>query len=417
MAAIPKYSVYIVTGDGTKYNVTNVLTELTLAEYDTQLAQTATIELVNIVHNGSYLTSLFDVIDRVFVYATYEGTTEEVFRGFVWEDDYNSGEKKILKLVCYDNLIYLQKSEICKYFSKGKKTEAICKDIFDDWGVNLKYEYKNITHPKLPLQGSISNVLIDDVLEKVRRQTGEKYVIQSIQDVAHIKTVGSNSTIYEIVTKKNSGDVEHKKTMEDVITQVVITGKTDDNDRTAIEATVKGKVSQYGTIQKTISKSEDTSISESKKEAQEILDDNGEPKEIITLIDAVDIPFIRKGDLIKVTAGDIVGKYCLVLDIAHKAKSKTMNIECELYKNKASTSSNTAANDGQNSAGKVLNLSGVALYISSDAKNKSTTVNGTYYLYDGIEKSGRYRITNSKSRVGKKPVGGNVTGWIDKEYV
>ena len=36
-----------------------------------------------------------------------------------------------------------------------------------------------------------------------------------------------------------------------------------------------------------------------------------------------------------------------------------------------------------------------------------------FYFYDGILVNGRYRITNTPSRVGKTPVGQNVTGWAD----
>lgn len=54
---------------------------------------------------------------------------------------------------------------------------------------------------------------------------------------------------------------------------------------------------------------------------------------------------------------------------------------------------------------------------TSVIKTKSNTVTGTYYLYDGINVKGRYRITKPASRCGKKPIGKNVTGWIDAKYV
>jgi phage protein D len=63
-------------------------------------------------------------------------------------------------------------------------------------------------------------------------------------------------------------------------------------------------------------------------------------------------------------------------------------------------------------AGKALSLKNCPLYASSTAGSKAATVSGTYYLYDGQNVSGRYRITNSPSRCGKTPVGSNVTGWI-----
>lgn len=410
---IPKYSVRIITGDGTKYNVTGALTDLQLAENEGQLAQKATIKFVNLVHNGSYLSSLFDVINRVFVYATYEGETKEVFRGFTWDKDYMSSLKKELTLICYDNLIYLMKSEICKFFKKGTNTETICKEVCSDWGIGLNYEYKSISHPKLPLEGSLGDILTSDVLDEVKKQTGVKYVLRSSEDTLYIKTAGSNSKIYEINTKQNSGDVRHKKTMDEVVTQVIITGKKGNDDRTPIVATVKGDTDKYGTIQKSISKKEDTSINESKKEAREMIDENGNPKETIYLDGAVDIPFVHKGDIIKVNAGDIVSRYCLVNDVTHNGLRKTMSLVCEFYD--MSTDSDSGNKSAE--AGKTLRLSVVPLYISSDALYKSTNVTGTYYLYDGIEILGRYRITNSQSRVGAKPIDSNVTGWIDKEYV
>jgi len=66
-------------------------------------------------------------------------------------------------------------------------------------------------------------------------------------------------------------------------------------------------------------------------------------------------------------------------------------------------------------AGGKLTLKNAALFSSSTAIKKSNTVNGTYWLYDGILKNGRYRITNKESRVGKIPAVLNVTGWIDRK--
>ena len=37
-----------------------------------------------------------------------------------------------------------------------------------------------------------------------------------------------------------------------------------------------------------------------------------------------------------------------------------------------------------------------------------------YYIYDGKVINGRMRVTNSASRVGRKPVGDNVTGFVKK---
>lgn len=63
-------------------------------------------------------------------------------------------------------------------------------------------------------------------------------------------------------------------------------------------------------------------------------------------------------------------------------------------------------------AGDVFNLTANPLYISATAKVSLRKLTGTYYLYDGKKVNGRYRITNSKSRVNKTPAAFNVTGWV-----
>ena len=67
-------------------------------------------------------------------------------------------------------------------------------------------------------------------------------------------------------------------------------------------------------------------------------------------------------------------------------------------------------------AGAAVTLNATPLYVASTSKSRAATKTGTYYLYDGILIRGRYRITNTPSRVGKTPVGKNVTGWVPASY-
>ena len=61
--------------------------------------------------------------------------------------------------------------------------------------------------------------------------------------------------------------------------------------------------------------------------------------------------------------------------------------------------------------GQAFKLTNCPLYSSSTAANPAGKVTGTYYLWDGKELNGRYRITNAKNRVG---VAGQVTGFVKK---
>lgn len=62
-------------------------------------------------------------------------------------------------------------------------------------------------------------------------------------------------------------------------------------------------------------------------------------------------------------------------------------------------------------AGDVVKLNGEKLYLSSVGA-AAITRTGTFYLYDGKKVHGRYRVTNRRSRVGKKPLASNVSGWV-----
>lgn len=61
-----------------------------------------------------------------------------------------------------------------------------------------------------------------------------------------------------------------------------------------------------------------------------------------------------------------------------------------------------------------VTLDNTPLYASATDKRPAAYKTGTFYIYDGKEISGRYRITNSADRAGKKPIGENVTGYVNK---
>lgn len=64
-----------------------------------------------------------------------------------------------------------------------------------------------------------------------------------------------------------------------------------------------------------------------------------------------------------------------------------------------------------------ISLYNTPLYVSATAEKESATKSGTYYIYDGIEISGRYRITSSSDRAGKTPISSNVTGYVNKKDI
>ena len=70
-----------------------------------------------------------------------------------------------------------------------------------------------------------------------------------------------------------------------------------------------------------------TKVSEATEEANTIIKEKGMPENVIC-VDAVDIPSVRKGDVIEVKAGSLNGDY-FVLSVSHDAIGQTMSLTLE----------------------------------------------------------------------------------------
>lgn len=355
----PIYTVYLV--DGTKkYNITPAVTEIELSHQDKQLAQSASVTVVNIkTSSGKTICQIATVRKRIFIYANTGGKTQEVFRGWIWTTYHKTDiDSNPVTLKCYDNLIYLQESEDSLYFSKGKKTKAVMQSICSKWGIKLSYSYSSITHGKLVLRGTLSNIITADILNKTKKKSGKKYVIYSQKDVMYIKPTGSNTTIYQIEKKDNAVEVRNEKTMDGMITKVRILGEAKKNKKVPVKATVKGDTKKYGTLQKLQDMGSD-SLATAKTKAQNTIKASGSPKNEYIVI-APDIPWIKKGDKVYVNAGHIEKKTMIVLGIertiSNKKKTMTLTLQNVPAPSKPGSKSNTSGTNAQKLVAKMKEL-------------------------------------------------------------
>ncbi len=63
-------------------------------------------------------------------------------------------------------------------------------------------------------------------------------------------------------------------------------------------------------------------------------------------------------------------------------------------------------------AGDKVVLKNTPLYATASTKKLAAKKSGTYFIYDGVKINGRYRVTNRANRVGKKPMGFYVSGFV-----
>lgn len=150
-----------------------------------------------------------------------------------------------------------------------------------------------------------------------------------------------------------------------MVTRVKILGEADDDKRRPVEATVDGQT-KYGIRQKILTRGKDDSLDEAKKEAKEVLDDDGKPKEEIKVV-TIDIPIIRKGDIIHLKMSTGSGYYW-VKAITHDCDKMEMTMTLKKTKLKSSSSKkDNKKKDGDYSIGDTVNFHGGYHYVSSDA--------------------------------------------------
>jgi hypothetical protein len=330
--ANPKHKVVIVNQKtGAKYDVTGALTDLYLDESENGVAQKVTLKLPQLKHEGSYLTSLINMRDGVFVYADTGGGNDEVFRGYVWKKKYKRSETDDLELIVYDRLIWFKESEEYKFYSAGKSTKSIFQDICSSKGVSLTYNHSSIKHSKLVIKGSLADAFENTLLEEVRKKTGKRGVLRSTKGNIEVITEGKgNSTVYKFYFGDGGNIIstEHTETYDGITTKVIIIGSETADKQAPIRATVKGNTATHGTVQKIITSSDSDNLADLKAEADQMIKDYGEPQKSVS-VTAVNNPWVRKGDKIHLNDGYVSG-YAYVKSVSHDALKMTMSMELRM---------------------------------------------------------------------------------------
>ena len=327
----PFYYVTMLTKKGAvKYDLTPILTSLKIYDSEGELATKANLSFMNVYINDGWLTGFFDVGDVIQITADNGEGKKAVGTFTIWERGYERDLKKIISVTAYDSkLIYLQKSEDVRVYTKGKDTKSIVSDICSAWSVPLNYQYTSTKHELKQWRGTRLSEMILECLEDVRKATGKKYVLYSENNTLVISGVGQNKTVYEFDAKKNVFSTSSSTTLEGVVTKINIYTHADEGVQNKLEASVTGRTSEYGTLQQVMVRSDSKALADCKTEANQTLKDAGKAIVRFTL-DARDIPWLKKGDVLQVTAGNMVGKYH-ALSVLHNCTESTMRVEVERH--------------------------------------------------------------------------------------
>ncbi len=316
-----KYSVKAFFSSGEAMDLTGLCTSMTWGEEKDSIAQKAEIKLANIKIDKGYISDLIELCTQIVIFVN----EQEYFRGIVWDWSYTSALEKELSFTAYDKMIYLTQSKGNTYYSSGKSTQFLVEDICSQWGIPVQYEWESWTHGKTPLKDMEISRQLTTVLDEAQTKLDSKYVMLFEKETLIIRKKGSNKDIYYFHGKNVESTTNHL-TLQGLVTKVLVYGKSEEDKRPPLLETVDGNL-EYGTLQEIVTKDSNKTLDDAKKEAQNILKEKGKPEETIS-VSTIDVPMIRKGDKVKIFAGNLSG-YFMVEGITHDGFSKTMEMELE----------------------------------------------------------------------------------------
>lgn len=404
------YDVIVVTEKNLQLNITQAVEDLGWEENEDELAMKISFDMYNATYNGSQLSSLVKIGAIVAVKGHWGSGSGVVAMGNIIECTRKSSKSdEVFDVVAYDNLYNLQKSSDCVYFAKGKKTKSILTSIMKSWGISISsYSGPNVSHSKILEKNKKLGDIIRNVLDEAKKKGGAAAILRSTETKIQVVKKGSNTTIYAF-QGESSTEASHKISIANIVTRVKVISSEDSDSAAKVEATVDGKT-EYGVFQKIVTKSKSDDLSEAKKEANEILDEDGSPEETSRLI-GPDVPPIRKGDLVYAKVGALNGFY-LAKSVQHNAKSGRITMEIEKYVPKAEAVEEKSSEKSYK-VGDIVNFKGGTHYVSSYAGAKGYKA-----------RAGKAKITlgpDCKANGGAHPwhlihtdSSSNVYGWVDE---
>ena len=390
-----QYYVYVTTEKKLTLNVTNAVEDLGWEENEKEISCRISFTMYNATYENQRLSTLIKIGQAVTVKANWGDGSKTIVTGFIKEAERDSTKSsEAYKIIAYDCLFSMQKSQDNVYYAKGKKTKAALTDIFKKWSVKIdKYTGPDVKHSKIVYKNKNLSDIVLGILDEAVKKGGAKSVVRASGNKVSILKIGSNSEVYQF-DSSNCVESKYKISITSMVTRVKIVASKKDSDQAKVEAVVNGKTS-YGVMQKIQTHASSDSLSDAKKAAREILDEYGDPKKTMT-VQAPDVPPIYKGDMVHINAGSLKGDY-IVKSIQHNAATGKMSMDVEAYKEKTSTESKKKKE--KKAKYKVTARSGLNLRTAPNATIIATMPYGTTVTYNN-KKNGNWLNVTYGSKTG-----------------
>lgn len=323
-----RYDLTLITSQGQQVPLNGVLRNLAWEENSGELAVRLEAELQNMqLSNGKWLHQLAALGSQVLLFSDWGAGRQEIFRGTVFSWDYRTDPLGHFTITAYDQLIYLTKSKDDRYYKAGTTAKAIIQDIAKAWGIPLgTVQGPDTALAKQVFRGDAIANMIFSVLDQAKKRGAGEWIVRSKQGKIDVIRPGQNSPVYCFAADTNVSSIEDHQDTEELVTRVKIVGAEDKEGRAPVVTQLDGRT-EFGVLQEIVYQRQYDNLAAAKSAAQEILKERGQPRRK-RRVQSPDLPFLRKGDKVKVVAGTLNGYY-LVSGVTHNATDQTMTLEVE----------------------------------------------------------------------------------------
>ncbi|WP_213997062.1 XkdQ/YqbQ family protein [Tepidanaerobacter syntrophicus] len=323
-----KYNLIAILPNGGQLKLDNFLRTITLSESDGELAARMEAEIQNQkMDDGTWLHQKLQLNGKVVLMADWGEGLKEVFRGTIFDWDYNTDPLGHFTITAYDDLIYLTKSSDDKFYKAGQTAKGIIEDIAKSWSIPLgKIDGPNVAVGKQVFRGDTLADMIKTVLDEAKSRGAGKWIVRSSLGKIEVVKPGQNSPVYLFTADENVESINDRQSIENLVTRVKIYGGEDAETKAPLVAQIDGKT-EFGVLQEVIYQRQYDTPAAAKSAAQEILKERGSPEKTRKVI-AADVPFLRKGDKVKISAGTLIGYY-IVSGVSHNITQGIMSMEVE----------------------------------------------------------------------------------------
>lgn len=323
-----KYDLFALTSAGDKIHLINASRNIQTAENAGELAMRMEMDVQNRrLPDGKWLHQQLQLGGQLFLLSDWGAGWKEVFRGTIFNWHYRTAALGHLTITAFDQLIYLTKSSDDRFYPAGTMARAIIQDIAGAWGIPIGIiAGPNVALAKQVFRGERLADMICRVLEQAQKRGGGKWIVQSKLGKMNVIERGQNTPVYYFGADKNVSEVEDQQDIENLVTRVKIIGAEDKKGRAPVVATLDGRT-EFGVLQDLVYQRQYDNAAAAWAAAREMLAEHGRAQKR-RKVTALDLPFLRRGDGVHVSAGTLSGDY-IVTSVARNVDAQIMMMEVE----------------------------------------------------------------------------------------